>query len=137
MHSSGVKLRYLLAVLGTVGAVALVPRMMTASSILAPLAQRTNQTISAEGLAAHLKKINAKMYGAYWCPACRKQKQLFGNAFEAINYIECDARGTNPKPELCKQAKVRVYPTWEINGKQYEGVLSLNTLAQLSGYQGQ
>lgn len=89
-----------------------------------------------QGLANHLKKINAKMYGAYWCPACMKQKELFGSAFKSINYIECDARGTNGQPELCKQANIRAYPTWEINGKRYEGVYPLEGLAQLSGYQG-
>lgn len=100
------------------------------------MAQGASRTISPQGLANHLKKINAKMYGAYWCPACMKQKELFGSAFKTINYIECDARGTNGQPELCKEAHIRAYPTWEINGKRYEGVYPLEGLAQLSGYAG-
>ena len=136
VRSSGQQIRYALAGLGVMGAIALAPRIVAASAVPATFAQSTHQTISAQGLAAHLKKINAKMYGAYWCPACTKQKELFGNAFKSVQYIECDARGTNPKPELCKQANIRAYPTWEINGKKYEGVFPLSALAQLSGYQG-
>ncbi len=88
-------------------------------------------------LALHLKKINAKMYGAYWCPHCTQQKELFGkSAIQSINYVECDPRGKNAKPNLCKTAKVTGYPTWEINGKQYVGVQSLEELAKWSGYKG-
>jgi glutaredoxin len=89
-------------------------------------------------LAKHLKQTGAKMYGAYWCPHCQRQKELFGQAVftRYINYIECDPRGTNPKPALCQAAKIRAYPTWEINGKFYVGVQSLENLAKISGYQG-
>lgn len=86
-------------------------------------------------LALHLKKINAKMYGAYWCPHCTQQKEIFGkSAIQSINYIECDPRGENAKPNLCKAAKITGYPTWEINGKQYVGVQSLEELSKSSGY---
>lgn len=88
-------------------------------------------------LALYLKKINAKMYGAYWCPHCTHQKEMFGkSAIQLINYIECDPRGENAKPSLCKAAKIVGYPTWEINGKQYVGVQSLEELAKSSGYKG-
>ncbi|NEO22297.1 MAG: hypothetical protein F6K57_24065, partial [Moorea sp. SIO4A5] len=39
-------------------------------------------TPSATSLSDHLNKIGAKMYGAYWCPYCTKQKQMFGEAFK-------------------------------------------------------
>ena len=29
-------------------------------------------------LTQHLKQVGAKMYGAFWCPHCQEQKQLFG-----------------------------------------------------------
>ncbi|MFM7713642.1 MAG: hypothetical protein ACKO7A_13315, partial [Microcystis sp.] len=38
-------------------------------------------TVSGEAeiaLAKHLKAIGAKEYGAFWCPHCYDQKQLFG-----------------------------------------------------------
>lgn len=88
-------------------------------------------------LANHLKQIDAKMYGAYWCPHCHEQKQLFGKtAFSQVTYVECDPGGVNPQPDLCKTVGIRNYPTWEINGQLHPGTKDLPTLAQLSGYQG-
>ncbi len=88
-------------------------------------------------LARHLSQIGAKMYGAFWCPHCFDQKQFFGKAaFAQIEYIECDPNGKNAKVLLCQVAGIAGYPTWEINGQKYEGVLSLQRLAELSGYQG-
>ncbi|HEU5319680.1 MAG TPA: hypothetical protein VFX28_02680 [Methylomirabilota bacterium] len=48
--------------------------------------------------------------------------------------MECDARGVAPRPDLCQQAGVRVFPTWVVQGKRHEGVLSLDRLAELSGF---
>ncbi len=77
------------------------------------------------------------MYGAYWCPHCHYQKDMFGSVFNLyINYIECDPRGYKAKPDLCKAVRIEAYPTWEIKGKLYPGVQSLEELAALSGYQG-
>lgn len=88
-------------------------------------------------LAEHLTEIGAKKYGAFWCPHCYEQKQLFGKtAFDKINYVECDPRGTNAQPEACKEAEVKSYPTWEINGETYRGTQPLERLAELSNYQG-
>ena len=96
-------------------------------------------------LARHLRQIGAKMYGAYWCPHCHDQKQLFGQpASEEINYVECDPTGQNAQPNLCEAAAARIeergerfgFPTWEINGELYPGTRNLDELADLSGYQG-
>ena len=88
-------------------------------------------------LAKHLSQVGAKMYGAYWCPHCHDQKQLFGReAFKQINYIECDPAGQNAQPEVCKAQKVEGYPSWEINGQMLSGTQSLEDLAKASGYQG-
>lgn len=77
------------------------------------------------------------MHGAFWCPHCHDQKQLFGREeFSQINYIECDPKGKNPQPDLCKAANVQSYPTWEINDKFFSGTQFLEKLADLSGYQG-
>ncbi|BAT55032.1 vitamin K epoxide reductase [Nostoc sp. NIES-3756] len=89
------------------------------------------------GLAQHLQKVNAKLYGAYWCSHCYEQVYLFGQqAFKLINRIECAPEGKNAQPEVCKAAKIQGYPTWEINGKFYSGVQSLAELATISGYLG-
>jgi len=93
------------------------------------------QGLEPEAIALHLKKVNAKMYGAFWCPACTRQREIFGDrAFRQVQYIECDPRGVNPQPQLCRKAGIQAYPTWEIKGKKYQGVRSLAELAELSGF---
>ena len=88
-------------------------------------------------LAKHLTKIGAKEYGAFWCPHCYDQKQLFGKeAFKELNYVECDPQGTNPRPQMCQKANIKGFPTWEIKGKQYSGTQTLKELAEVSGYTG-
>lgn len=88
-------------------------------------------------LAMHLKQIGAKLYGAHWCPYCHKQKALFGKeAFSQLDYVECDRGGKDARPELCRQANIKSFPTWEIKGKKYGGLMSLQDLADISGYRG-
>ncbi|GAB4463403.1 MAG: vitamin K epoxide reductase family protein [Elainellaceae cyanobacterium] len=89
-------------------------------------------------LARHLKRIGAKMFGAYWCPHCHDQKQLFGQPAAAeIPYVECAPDGANSQADLCRATpQVTGYPTWEINGQFYSGTQTLEQLAQASGYQG-
>ncbi|MEC4895779.1 MAG: vitamin K epoxide reductase family protein [Oscillatoria sp. PMC 1051.18] len=88
-------------------------------------------------LANHLQKIGAKLYTAYTCPHCYEQKQLFGKeALAAIEDIECHPQGKNSQTQLCQQANLPGVPAWEINGKLYLGVQSLEKLAEISGYTG-
>lgn len=88
-------------------------------------------------LAKYLKQIGAKEYGAFWCPHCHDQKQLFGKEASALfEYIECDPNGKNARPQVCKDAKIEGYPTWVIKGQKYSGVYSLEKLAEMTGYQG-
>lgn len=88
-------------------------------------------------LAEHLTATGAKKYGAFWCPHCFDQKQLFGKAaFAKVNYIECDPKGVNPQREACLAAGIQSFPTWEIDGKFYPGTKTMAELAELSGYQG-
>ena len=89
-------------------------------------------------LARYLAVTGAKKYGAYWCSHCYEQKQLFGKeAFEEVTYIECaDYNDLSVQTEVCQQAKITSYPTWEIEGKFYQGTQTLSKLAELSGYKG-
>lgn len=48
--------------------------------------------------------------------------------------MECDPKGANPRPDLCEKVPVRAYPTWVIEGEKYEGVMSLERLADLSKF---
>lgn len=87
-------------------------------------------------LAEHLTNSGAKIYGAFWCTYCQKQQELFGAASTKLTVVECDPNGSNAQPDLCTQANISSYPTWEINGQLYRGMRSLDDLANLSNYQG-
>ncbi|MCL6434926.1 MAG: vitamin K epoxide reductase family protein [Leptolyngbyaceae cyanobacterium HOT.MB2.61] len=112
----------------------------------APPPIQTTSSPAEIGLARHLKQINAKMYGAYWCPHCHEQEAAFGKeAFALINYVECAADGKNSQNALCQKILPEVekqtgqqfgFPTWEIKGKYYPGAQSLEKLAEISGYTG-
>ena len=88
-------------------------------------------------LAQHLQEIGAKKYSAYWCPHCQQQREMFGReAFAYIDSIECAEDGQDAQPQLCREAGVQGFPTWEINGEQFSGARPLSELANLSGYSG-
>jgi hypothetical protein len=44
-----------------------------------------------ERVATCLDQTGAKMYGADWCSHCNNQKKEFGDAFEIIDYIDCES----------------------------------------------
>jgi hypothetical protein len=89
-------------------------------------------------LAEHLQKTGAKLYGAWWCPHCYEQKQLFGQAAVQASFkslaIECAEDGVKSQIELCRQQEIQGFPTWIIKGQKYPGVQSPAKLAELSGY---
>jgi glutaredoxin len=86
-------------------------------------------------LARHLRETGAVMYGAYWCPHCQEQKDLFGATAHDLPYVECDPKGVNARPDLCEKAGVKAFPTWVIGGQRREGVQSLSALADASKFQ--
>ena len=98
-------------------------------------------TVSGEeeiALAKHLSATGAKKYGAFWCPHCYEQKQLFGEeAFAEVEYIECDPQGENPQRDACIAKGIQSFPTWEVDGQLYPGTKELAELAELSKYQGE
>jgi uncharacterized membrane protein len=98
----------------------------------APAAEDPN----AGALARHLAATGATFYGAAWCPHCQEQKALFGASAGRLPYVECSPRGrTGPQAAACAAAGVRRYPTWIIRGRRYERVLTLEELAEHSGFE--
>jgi hypothetical protein len=85
-------------------------------------------------LAKFLTQKGMVLYGAYWCPHCRNQKEMFGDAFQFIDYVECDAGGPNGNPEECKAKGIDSYPTWIYQGQKYPGEYSLSELAKVVGF---
>jgi len=89
----------------------------------------TSSSDRALAVANQLKDLNTKLYGAYWCTNTFEQKELLGKqVFDKIPYIECGKDGDNSQLELCKQQKVQVVPTWQIDGDIYRGVQGLDDL---------
>lgn len=88
-------------------------------------------------LAKHLSQIGAKFYGAFWCPHCHDQKQLFGQeAAQFVPYVECSTPDRRDQTPDCKAQNLESYPTWIINGQTFRGTQTLEQLAQISGYSG-
>jgi hypothetical protein len=88
---------------------------------------------SQRGLAEHLRRQGFVFYGAWWCPACRQQKSLFGQpAAQRLPYLECEKGAAGQ--QRCSQAGIRAYPTWMKGGERREGVLTLEELKSWSGY---
>jgi thiol-disulfide isomerase/thioredoxin len=81
-----------------------------------------------------IKESGAKFYGAFWCPHCQDQKELFGSSKKHLPYVECSTPDSNSQLQVCKDAKVAAYPTWEFaDGSRLEGEISLEKLAEKSG----
>ena len=85
-------------------------------------------------LAQCLTDKGTKMYGAYWCSHCAAQKKLFGNSFAKIKYIECSLPDGKTQIQVCQEAGINSYPTWEFgDGSRLEGQVNLETLASKAG----
>ena len=94
--------------------------------------ESTRETIK---FAKYLKNNGVVKYSAYWCPNCLNQSELFGKqAYKELNVVECARDGINSQTQLCIDKEIRGFPTWEINGKLFLGVLSIKELSELTGY---
>ena len=96
-----------------------------------------NTTVLSSGnikaLAQCLTDKGFKLYGTFWCSHCKEQKDLFGDAVSLVNYIECSTPDGQEQTEVCKQANIESYPTWEFpNGQKVVGVLTLENLIKAS-----
>ncbi|MEB3243668.1 MAG: hypothetical protein VKO44_08530 [Cyanobacteriota bacterium] len=128
-----------LVVLALSGAVKLVP---AAAAPAIPTGGSTTPTLGAAlepsnaeqvALAQHLRRVGARFYGAWWCPACFKQKNLFGQqAGNQLPYVECEK--TESQRERCSRDQIGAYPTWVLGSRRLEGVQSLEELGQWSGF---
>lgn len=85
-------------------------------------------------LVDHLRRQGVVFYGAWWCPACFKQKNLFGQqAGNQLPYVECEK--TDEQRQRCERAKIEAYPTWVKGSERLEGVQSLQRLGEWTGFQ--
>lgn len=87
-----------------------------------------------EKLAKFMTEKGMAMYGAYWCSHCQSQKELFGDAFQYVDYVECDPQGPSANPDECTAQGIEGYPTWIYQGQKYSGEQSLAKLAEIVGF---
>src|SRR5204862_7827309 len=76
-----------------------------------------------------------RMYGAWWCPHCAEQKEMFGYAFHYVAYTECGIEGQrHGMNEQCTKAGIQHFPTWQFpDGHREEGTMPLPDLAAKTG----
>ena len=87
-----------------------------------------NKSGPLDDFAKCLSDKGAVMYGALsWCKYTQAQKAMFGKSFNHLNYIDYTEY---PEEQF---GKIKKIPTWIINGKAYENVISIDKLSQLSG----
>jgi hypothetical protein len=76
----------------------------------------------------------ATFYGAFWCPHCIEQKRLFGDAHKTIPYVECSTADRQGQTQVCIDANVQSYPTWDFADESREtGKLPLEKIAEKTG----
>ena len=65
-----------------------------------PYVVSSDSSDEAMEVAKALKDAGARLYGAFWCENCNKQKELLGKqAMEIINYVECFPDGVYQNSE--------------------------------------
>lgn len=83
-----------------------------------------------DSFAQCLSNNGVKMYGAYWCPHCQDQKEMFGDSWKNVNYIECSLPNGAGQTKECTAAGIRSYPTWQFaDGTRVSGTLSFQELS--------
>lgn len=86
-----------------------------------------------EALAQCLDDSGAEFYGAFWCPNCENQLDMFGASKDLLPYTECAQGGKDAQPELCLQEGITSYPTWKFSdGRVITGTQSFESLADYS-----
>jgi hypothetical protein len=89
-----------------------------------------------DSFAQCLTDSGAKMYGAFWCPHCKAQKEEFGKSWQYVDYVECSTADGNGQLKTCTDANITGYPTWEFaDGERLEGAVPFTTLAEKTGCQ--
>ena len=105
-------------------------------TVMVPAKAKRESTDQAVALAKYLQSTGAIMYGAFWCPHCSRQKELFGKeAWKYISYVECSPKGYRTKYATCLEKGVDGYPSWKFgNGKSQGGEMELMDIVKMSGY---
>jgi len=96
---------------------------------------RSSQNASEKGpyddFAQCISDSEAKFYGAYWCPTCNAQKELFAESAKLLPYVECSLPDSRTQNLGCRKEGIEAYPTWKfVDGTEHVGKLSFEELSQ-------
>lgn len=67
------------------------------------------------------------LYVQLGCSHCQTQEEMFGENVQYLTIIDCFY-----EYEKCENKEITSTPTWVINHKNYEGVLSIDKLRELT-----
>ncbi len=85
-----------------------------------------------------IKNAGVTFFGAFWCPHCQAQKARFGKSAQYLPYVECSTPDGQGQAQVCKDAGIVTYPTWEFPAglnssttvSRHTGEMELTDLAQ-------
>jgi hypothetical protein len=87
-----------------------------------------------DAFAKCLGEKGAKMYGTFWCTHCKEQKDMLGSSWKYAPYVECSTPDGNSQTQVCTDAGIVKYPTWEFpGGNKSSGVFTLDELSAKTG----
>ncbi|MFH1916828.1 MAG: hypothetical protein ABIJ21_06220 [Nanoarchaeota archaeon] len=103
--------------------------VLVVAFIISLLITRANTDEEKINTAKCLTAQGFAMAGTSWCPHCEEQKEIFGSAFQYIDYYDCDLEA-----QWCEEKHVEGYPSWvSPTGAASAGVKNLATLKKMSG----
>lgn len=96
--------------------------------------QATSTSTPVAQFAQCLADKGTLFYGAFWCPHCKAQKALFGDAVKLLPYIECSTANGNGQTQICIDKGIKGYPTWVFpDGSRAEGEQTFAQLGEKTG----
>ncbi len=104
------------------------------SSLIFIAACNNKSSANLDDFAKCLTANGTSFYGAYWCPHCQRNKEMFGTSIKYIDYIECAIQGSNEENPVCTIENIKGYPTWKFeDNSKHEGEITLQQLATKTG----
>ena len=79
-----------------------------------------------------IKNKGVTFYGAFWCPHCQAQKARFGKSAQYLPYVECSNPDGQSQNQLCTDAGIKTYPTWQFSASTTDRVTGEIELADLA-----
>jgi len=82
-------------------------------------------------LASNLKAAGFVLYGSNGDEKTEKQKEVFGQAYSSLDYVECNPQVKNSNALECVARGIEKYPTWVSGDKLYPGYKSPTELEEI------